>query len=638
MSSSSSSSGVAREALVRSGGTVRRIFGAVVVMAMLVTAVPLAAHAATVTVVSGSYTEAGTVSVAVDGTATAPVAGTDYDQIAVAGDVTLEATATLAVVFSGTAPAAGTVYRIIDNQGANSVSGTFSGLAEGAWLADGGQTFRISYAGGTGNDVTLTAVAAQTTLAVVATSPAAYGSTETLGTTGGNGDGAVTYSTGTSSACSVSGATLSITAGTGTCSVTATKAAAGDYLEATSSATDLTVGPAEVVVTPNPVTLTYGDAAPSSYGYSVSGFLGTDTWTPSGATPTCASTYAVGADAGTYAGMITCSGGSVSADYTITYATTPLTVTPFALEPAETWYTGQTFFTTASASQTARQVTLTASVSAFGLVEGDDGSGCTEGGPSVTAGRVTFRDSLSGKVFAKNVPISEVDGNCEEGIATAIATLSVGNTGAQSYIVVVEATGSLDGTNNGTGGQIDTEPATTTVVVSLPPALGAISGTGLVDYLVGSSSTSLGTEGSLSTAMVGGDSTSLTFGFVPGTKKTSAKGQAYLVIPGPSGTYYVKSNAVTSVTTSGGETGTVFAKASVWMIPIGCADPTCQVSMEGNASLRLDAKDTGDQVGITLQSSKSSALLYSNDWRKENKAWKTFVQAIAAGSGTVDVG
>ncbi|MFM8304695.1 MAG: hypothetical protein ACKOA9_10425 [Actinomycetota bacterium] len=638
MTSSSSSSGVAREAPLRSGRTARRVLGAVVVLALLVAAVPLIAGAATVTVVGGNYTEAGAVSVAVDGTATTPVAGTDYDQIAVAGDVTLEATATLAVVFSGTAPAAGTEYRIIDNQGTNPVSGTFSGLAEGAWIANGGQTFRISYAGGTGNDVTLTAIAAQATLTVVATSPATYGSTQTLDTTGGSGGGTVTYSTGASTACSVSGTTLTITAGAGTCSVTATKAAAGDYLEATSSATDVTVNPAEVVVTPLPVTLTYGDPAPSSYGYSVSGFLGTDSWTPITATPTCTSTYSPGSDVGTYAGMITCSGGTTSADYTVTYGTASLTVTPFALEPAETWYTGQTFFYTNSASQTARQVTLTASITAYGLVTGDDGSGCTVGGPSVTGGLVTFRDSLSGKVLAKNVPISEVGGNCEEGIATTFATLSTGNTGAQSYIIVVEAGGSLDGTNNGAFGQIDTDPASATVVVSTPPALGAISATGLVDYLAASSSTSLGTEGSLTSAMVLGDSASLTAGFVPGTKKVSAKGQAYLVIPGPGGTYYVKSNAVTSVTTSGGETGTVYTKASVWMIPIGCADPACQVSMEGNASLRLDVKDTGDLVGVTIQSSKTSALLYSNDWRKESKAWKTFLQAIAASSGTVDVG
>ena len=70
---------------------------------------------------------------------------------------------------------------------------------------------------------------AQDGLAIVAAATGTFGSTLLLGTTGGSGDGAVSYSTGDSSACSVSGAELTITSGTGTCSVTATKAANGNY-------------------------------------------------------------------------------------------------------------------------------------------------------------------------------------------------------------------------------------------------------------------------------------------------------------------------------------------------------------------------------------------------------------------------
>src|SRR5690606_20785576 len=47
------------------------------------------------------------------------------------------------------------------NDGADAISGTFDGLAEGSLLAVDGTVLQISYAGGSNsNDVTLTAVAA----------------------------------------------------------------------------------------------------------------------------------------------------------------------------------------------------------------------------------------------------------------------------------------------------------------------------------------------------------------------------------------------------------------------------------------------------------------------------------------------
>jgi hypothetical protein len=52
----------------------------------------------------------------------------------------------------------GTTITLIDNQSSNAVSGTFSGLPEGAILGVGGESFVLSYIGGTGNDVVLTRV------------------------------------------------------------------------------------------------------------------------------------------------------------------------------------------------------------------------------------------------------------------------------------------------------------------------------------------------------------------------------------------------------------------------------------------------------------------------------------------------
>jgi hypothetical protein len=64
------------------------------------------------------------------------------------------------LVIVNTAPIpAGSVIRIMDVLSAVPVNGTFLGLAEGALLTTAtGQWFRVSYVGGTGNDVTLTAL------------------------------------------------------------------------------------------------------------------------------------------------------------------------------------------------------------------------------------------------------------------------------------------------------------------------------------------------------------------------------------------------------------------------------------------------------------------------------------------------
>ena len=47
---------------------------------------------------------------------------------------------------------------IVDNRGSAAVTGTFAGLPEGATVTIDTQEYRISYVGGSGNDVTLTAL------------------------------------------------------------------------------------------------------------------------------------------------------------------------------------------------------------------------------------------------------------------------------------------------------------------------------------------------------------------------------------------------------------------------------------------------------------------------------------------------
>ncbi|HEY3321932.1 MAG TPA: autotransporter-associated beta strand repeat-containing protein, partial [Planctomycetota bacterium] len=80
-------------------------------------------------------------------------AGSGYDQLKVTGGVNLAGCA-LNLTVGFVPPVA--QYIIIDNDGADAVSGTFTGLPEGASLTVSGRDFTISYVGGTGNDVVLT--------------------------------------------------------------------------------------------------------------------------------------------------------------------------------------------------------------------------------------------------------------------------------------------------------------------------------------------------------------------------------------------------------------------------------------------------------------------------------------------------
>lgn len=101
---------------------------------------------------SGSVAWNAATTFAVELNSTTP--GTGHDQLNVTGTVNLGGATLLALPGSG---AAGTMT-IIANDGTDAVTGTFASLPENATFAVAGKTFRISYTGGTGNDVTLTVI------------------------------------------------------------------------------------------------------------------------------------------------------------------------------------------------------------------------------------------------------------------------------------------------------------------------------------------------------------------------------------------------------------------------------------------------------------------------------------------------
>jgi hypothetical protein len=109
--------------------------------------------------VNRSFTETstGTVTIQIGGTSTQPTIG----RITTGATGTVTLAGALAVT-STVIPSVGTAFTILNNQGSSAVSGTFAGLPEGSTFTvtvrGTVMTFRISYVGGTGNDVTLTRI------------------------------------------------------------------------------------------------------------------------------------------------------------------------------------------------------------------------------------------------------------------------------------------------------------------------------------------------------------------------------------------------------------------------------------------------------------------------------------------------
>ncbi len=159
------------------GGTVNVLQGAYTESVTVPTGITLTGNGTitgTVTISSGGTVDAGGVgtagtlnatnlTVAAGGTVATDLNGTTagtFDQLTVTTAV--DVTGATLDVNTGAAIPVGTTLVIINNTGSGAVTGTFAGLAEGATVtASNGQQFTISYVGGTGNDVTLTALTAQ---------------------------------------------------------------------------------------------------------------------------------------------------------------------------------------------------------------------------------------------------------------------------------------------------------------------------------------------------------------------------------------------------------------------------------------------------------------------------------------------
>ena len=82
--------------------------------------------------------------------------GFEAHRLQVAGSVSLGGCLLNVILLGNFVPPTNKTFMIIENDGTDAVTGTFAGLVETAVFGVGSHLFRISYAGGSGNDVTLT--------------------------------------------------------------------------------------------------------------------------------------------------------------------------------------------------------------------------------------------------------------------------------------------------------------------------------------------------------------------------------------------------------------------------------------------------------------------------------------------------
>lgn len=92
------------------------------------------------------------------------VAGTGYDQLIVTGDVSLAGELSLSGSY---VPLLGESFTLIDNQGANAISGIFTGIVEGSTVTFNGFDLTATYIGGDGNDFVLFSIPEPATLSLL---------------------------------------------------------------------------------------------------------------------------------------------------------------------------------------------------------------------------------------------------------------------------------------------------------------------------------------------------------------------------------------------------------------------------------------------------------------------------------------
>jgi autotransporter-associated beta strand protein len=93
-----------------------------------------------------------------------PAVGSGYSQLNVTGTVNLGVGNVALSVAGPFVPQPGNTFEIVNNDGVDSIMGTFAGLPDGSTVPFNGVNMTIHYSGGTGNDITLSVAPAKSSI------------------------------------------------------------------------------------------------------------------------------------------------------------------------------------------------------------------------------------------------------------------------------------------------------------------------------------------------------------------------------------------------------------------------------------------------------------------------------------------
>jgi hypothetical protein len=268
------------------------------------------------------------------------------------------------------------------------------------------------------------------TLAVTTHAPsdAVYNSAFDVAATADSG---LDVSVSTAGACSNSGGHVTITSGTGTCTVKYDQAGNANYDAAPTVTESVNALKATLTVGPNPATASrqYSDPNPA-FAAAMTGFVNGDGPGSLTSQPSCAASATTASAPGSYA--ISCSGGS-SPNYTFLYSGGALTV---GQEDARTTYSGTTSFVTSSPSSTTASVTLTSTIRDISAVSGDPAFDSFPG--DIRNATVTFVNRATGNAFTgcASRPVTlTVPTDSTVGTATCTTSLAAPTKGQAQYTV-----------------------------------------------------------------------------------------------------------------------------------------------------------------------------------------------------------
>lgn len=302
-------------------------------------------------------------------------------------------------------------------------AGTYSVTPSAAVISGGdAANYNITYVAGS---IQISKVSRTVSFGASPTATLDYGSTQTVAATASAGDGAITYSAGSSTGCSVNAATGVVTAtdSAGTCVISATIAEGTNHLTA-STATSFTVTLAKRAITlaASNLAVSFGDAVNPVHAVTSGSLASSDdisgvsfTYAGSGSTiysssvtkPTAAGTYSVTPSVAVF------STGSAT-HYIITYSASTLTISARAI----------------TISVTALNVVSGAAINPFF---------------AVSTGTLMTGDEISGVTFTyaglgTTVYSSSVTKPTQPGTYSVTPSVAVFSTGdSQNYVITYEA-------------------------------------------------------------------------------------------------------------------------------------------------------------------------------------------------------